>query len=69
MYFDMVCLGHIIYDIRCYVDDFPLPDKLTKMMGRLKHGGGGSASNAAINASKLGLKTSIIGMHACMVLV
>jgi len=31
------------------------------MIGRLKHGGGGSASNAAVNASKLKLKTGIIG--------
>jgi len=61
MKLDMVCLGHVLYDIRCYVDSFPLPDKLSIMAGRLKHSGGGSAANVAVNSQRLGLKTGIIG--------
>jgi len=61
MKFDLVCLGHVLYDIRCYVDSFPLPDKLSIIAGRLKHGGGGSAANVAVNSIKLGLNTGIIG--------
>jgi len=50
-----------LYDIRCYVNDFPLPDKLAVIMGRLKFSAGGSAANSAVAASKLGLKSGIIG--------
>jgi len=57
----MVCLGHVLYDIRCYVDSFPLPDKLSIMAGRLGHSGGGSAANVAVNSQRLGLKTGMIG--------
>jgi len=31
------------------------------MEGRLKHSGGGSAANIAVNSKKLGLKTGMIG--------
>jgi len=61
MKLDIVCLGHVLYDIRCYVDSFPLPDKLSIMAGRLKHSGGGSASNVVVNLQRLGLKTGMIG--------
>jgi len=61
MKFDLVCLGHVLYDIRCYVDSFPLPDKLSIMAGRLKYSGGGSAANVAVNSTKLGLKAGMIG--------
>lgn len=61
MKFDLVCLGHVLYDIRCYVESFPLPDKLSIMAGRLKQSGGGSAANVAVNSAKLGLKTGMIG--------
>jgi len=61
MTLDLVCIGHVLYDIRCYVDDFPAPDKLAVMMGRLKSSVGGSAANSAIQASKLGLKACVIG--------
>jgi len=61
MKFDLVCLGHVLYDIRCYVNSFPLPDKLSIMEGRLKYSGGGSAANVAVNSTKLGLKTGMIG--------
>ncbi len=61
MKFDIVCIGHVLYDIRCYVDIFPSPDKLAVINGRLKSGMGGSAANSAVTASKLGLKCGIIG--------
>ena len=61
MKLDLVCLGHVLYDIRCYLDSFPLPDKMSIMAGRLKHSGGGSAANVAVNSTKLGLKTGMIG--------
>ena len=61
MKFDIVCIGHVLYDIRCYVDNFPSPDKLAVIMGRLKSGIGGSTANSAVTASKLGLKCGIIG--------
>jgi len=59
--FDIVCIGHVLYDIRCYVDNFPSPDKLAVIMGRLKSSIGGSTANSAVTASKLGLKCGIIG--------
>jgi ribokinase len=58
---DVVCIGHLLYDIRCYVNDFPLPDKLAVIMGRLKFSPGGSATNTAVAVSKLGLKSGLIG--------
>lgn len=61
MKFDIVCIGHVLYDIRCYVDNFPSPDKLAVIMGRLKSSMGGSTANSAVTASKLGLKCGIIG--------
>lgn len=61
MKFDIVCIGHVLYDIRCYVDNFPSPDKLAVIMGRLKSSVGGSAANSAVEASKLGPKCGVIG--------
>ena len=61
MKFDIVCIGHVLYDIRCYVDSFPSPDKLAVINGRLKFGMGGSTANSAVTASKLGMKCGIIG--------
>lgn len=61
MKLDIVCIGHLLYDIRCYVDDFPLPDKLSVIMGHLKSSVGGSSANSSIAASKLGMKTGLIG--------
>ncbi len=58
---DIVCIGHLLYDIRCYVDDFPFPDKLAVIKGHLKSSVGGSSANTAVAASKLGKKTGIIG--------
>ena len=61
MTLDIVGIGHLLYDIRCYVNDFPLPDKLAVIMGHLKFSAGGSAANSTVTASKLGLTSGIIG--------
>ncbi len=59
--FDLVCLGHMVYDVRAYVDDFPVPDKTTFTVGNMQTGGGGSANNVAVQGRKLGLNVSMMG--------
>lgn len=58
---DVVGIGHILYDVRCYVDDYPKPEKTTVIRENLKNNVGGSATNVVVNCSRLGLKTAIIG--------
>ena len=58
--FDVVTLGHILYDMRCYVDEFPKPDKTSFVKGRIKYSIGGSATNVACNLAKLGRRTCLI---------
>ncbi len=58
---DLVGIGHVLYDVRCYVDDYPKPEKTTIIKENLKNNVGGSATNVAVNCSRLGLKTAIIG--------
>lgn len=59
--FDAVCVGHILYDTRSYVDEFPKPDKMSFVKGTITHSIGGSATNVACNLCKLGDKAAIIG--------
>jgi ribokinase len=59
--FDVVCIGHILYDTRSFVEEFPKPDKMTFVKGTITHSIGGSATNVACNLSKLGMKTALIG--------
>jgi ribokinase len=59
--FDAVCIGHILYDTRSFVEEFPKPDKMTFVKGTIMHSIGGSATNVACNLSKLGMKTALIG--------
>ncbi|MFH1285033.1 MAG: PfkB family carbohydrate kinase [Candidatus Micrarchaeota archaeon] len=61
MKLDLITMGHIVYDIRCYVEEFPHPDKTTFMYTTIKTSGGGSAANVAVDASVLGLKSGLIG--------
>ncbi|MBI4399778.1 carbohydrate kinase family protein [Candidatus Micrarchaeota archaeon] len=58
---DLITIGHIIYDIRCYVEDFPTPDKTTFTKTEIQSSGGGSAANVAVGSVKLGLKAGVIG--------
>ncbi|HQT44674.1 MAG TPA: carbohydrate kinase family protein, partial [Candidatus Micrarchaeota archaeon] len=56
---DVLTVGHILYDVRCYVDTFPQPDKSSVIEGPIHSSGGGSAANVAINLSMLGRKCGI----------
>jgi ribokinase len=47
-------------DIRFFVDKFPEPDGEAKT-DKLSLGGGGSAANVAVSASRLGVKSGFIG--------
>lgn len=58
---DIVTVGHIVYDIRNYVEEFPEPDHTSVMRMHPKAGGGGSAANVAVNLSKLGFRAGVVG--------
>ena len=57
---DIVTVGHCVYDIRNYVQEFPDPDATAVMRMHPKVGTGGSATNVAHNLSKLGFSTGVI---------
>jgi ribokinase len=54
-------LGHIVYDIRNYVEKMPEPDHTALMRMHPSVSGGGSAANVAINLVKLGHPSGVIG--------
>lgn len=56
-----VTIGHIVYDIRNYVEEFPEPDHTAIMRMPPKVGGGGSAANVALNLCRLGIPSGVIG--------
>jgi len=64
MHPEIACLGHIVYDIRNYVEEFPGPDKTALMRMHPSVGGGGSAANVAVNLVKLGHPACLIGSVA-----
>jgi ribokinase len=57
---DLIAIGHVLMDIRIFVDEFPKADEGAKT-DRLSLGGGGSAANVAVGASRLGVKSGFIG--------
>jgi ribokinase len=57
---DLVTIGHVLTDIRIFVDRFPKPDEEAKT-DKLSLGGGGSAANVAVGASRLGVKSEFVG--------
>jgi len=56
---DVLCVGHMLYDIRCYVGSFPKPDKASIIEQPIHTSSGGSAANVAINLAKLGRQIGI----------
>ena len=56
-----VTIGHIVYDIRNYVEEFPEPDHTAIMRMHPKVSGGGSAANVALNLCRLGIPAGVIG--------
>ena len=57
---ELVTIGHVLMDIRIFVDEFPRPDAEVKT-DKLSLGGGGSAANVAVGASRLGIKSGFVG--------
>ncbi|MFH1448763.1 MAG: carbohydrate kinase family protein [Candidatus Micrarchaeota archaeon] len=58
---DLVTMGHIVFDIRCYVEDFPIPDKTSFTYSEIETSLGGSAANVACAAAMLGAKAGYMG--------
>ncbi len=58
---DVVTVGHIVYDIRAYVEHLPEPDVRGLMREPFHVGGGGSAANVAVNCVRLGKSAGVIG--------
>lgn len=58
---DIVAVGHIVYDIRNYVEAFPEPDHTAVMRMHPRAGGGGSAANVAVNLHRLGFSSGVVG--------
>ncbi|MGC9170543.1 MAG: carbohydrate kinase family protein [Thermoproteus sp.] len=55
----VVALGHLLMDIQLYLADRPDAGEAA-LVGELRYGGGGSASNFAVAARRLGLASAII---------
>jgi ribokinase len=58
---DISMMGHILYDIRCYVDEFPMPDRMSLTKGRIRYSAGGSACNSSVCAANLGKDVTMCG--------
>ncbi len=58
---DISMIGHILYDVRCYTDDFPMPDRMSLTKGRIRYSAGGSACNSAVCAANLGKNVTMCG--------
>ncbi|MFA6214245.1 MAG: carbohydrate kinase family protein, partial [Candidatus Micrarchaeia archaeon] len=61
MHPEIATIGHIVYDIRNYVEAFPEPDHTALMRMHPSVSGGGSAANVAVNLVKLGHASGVIG--------
>ena len=57
---ELITIGHVLADIRMFVNEFPRPDGEARS-DALNVGGGGSAANVAVGASRLGVKSGFIG--------
>ena len=56
---ELTTIGHILLDIRGRVDDFPKPDSSIKIKGAIQYSPGGSATNVAVAANRLGVSSSL----------
>ncbi|HUY01285.1 MAG TPA: carbohydrate kinase family protein [Candidatus Deferrimicrobium sp.] len=56
---ELITIGHILIDIRAYVDEFPVPDISAKIKGEIQYSPGGSATNTAVAARRLGIQSGI----------
>ncbi|NVM52378.1 MAG: carbohydrate kinase family protein [Candidatus Helarchaeota archaeon] len=56
---ELITIGHILLDLRAYVEKFPVPDISVKIKGQIQYTPGGSATNVAVAAARLGVKSSI----------
>ncbi|MFX1295249.1 MAG: carbohydrate kinase family protein [Promethearchaeota archaeon] len=55
----LITIGHILLDIRAYVERFPVPDISAKIKGEIQYSPGGSATNTVVAARRLGVPSSI----------
>lgn len=55
-----VCVGHFLYDIRDYVEQFPAPDSTALLIKPPSISPGGSAANVATNLMRLGHKSGLV---------
>lgn len=58
--YDAVTIGHILLDIRLYMDKYPKEDRSVHVK-ILESAVGGCGANVAVNMQRLGLKTAAIG--------
>jgi len=57
---EIVTVGHAVYDIRNYVEEFPGADQTAAMRMHPKASGGGSAANVAVNLARLGHESGLV---------
>ncbi len=57
---DLACVGHLVYDIRDYVESFPSPDRTVLLRRPPQISAGGSAANVALNAIRLNHSSSLV---------
>ncbi|MEZ0248279.1 MAG: carbohydrate kinase family protein, partial [Thermoproteus sp.] len=55
----VVALGHLLMDIQLYLSDRPEGGEAA-LVAELRYGGGGSASNFAVAARRLGARSAIV---------
>jgi len=57
---DLACIGHLVYDIRDYVEAFPSADRTVLLRRAPQISAGGSAANVALNAIRLNHSSGLV---------
>ncbi len=57
---DIACVGHLVYDIRDYVESFPTADRTVRLRMPSQISAGGSAANVALNAIRLNHSSGLV---------